>query len=158
MVARGRSAFARTPFFLSQSRSVALPRADFAPTSFESGRGHRKRRAVWRNARTSRCRAARDRINPRSIARREIATDVIATRDYRLPSPSSMWPTGTEYLESTRCSWRSRLCPGSSTNGGRNRLSAPDLFLEELATSFDTLGDTPLGRPGVQSQGFNHGC
>jgi hypothetical protein len=55
----------------------------------------------WRSARTSRCRTARDRINPRSIASREIRTDIIAIKAYRSPPASSNVPTCTEFLAGT---------------------------------------------------------
>jgi len=40
----------------------------------------------WRKASTSACSAARDRTNPRSVARSEIGTDITAARAYPVVS------------------------------------------------------------------------
>jgi hypothetical protein len=53
------------------------------------------------SARISRCRAARDRTTPRSGARTETSTDVIATGAYCSRSASSTAPTRTRFLGAT---------------------------------------------------------
>jgi hypothetical protein len=77
------------------------------PSARRRGRERCSTWTWWRNARTSRCKAARERTTPRSVARTEITTDVMANGAYRATLASSIVSVRSTFLAGTASPHRS---------------------------------------------------